>query len=167
MNERTFTHIKKKRLQTYILILMAFVLSACTAVMPKAQQTNQAELIPNIDNTINAIPQQLRVVNSGREDIYNLQILFPRNTADSEATRIGFGDIPAREITDYQLVPDGVYRYAAYEYMFDGRLVNQPVIDWLGESPLKGEQFTYRIELDSYIEIGNQIQLIEVVVDKP
>lgn len=118
-------------------------------------------------NKENRSIQQLRVMNSGKEDIDNLVILFPGHTADSEALRVGFGNIPAGEVTGYRSVPNGVYRYAAYEYMSNGRLVEQPVMDWVGESSLQGEKFTYRIELDLNKEPGGQIQLIKVLVDWP
>jgi hypothetical protein len=111
--------------------------------------------------------QQLRVVNSGSTDIKGLSILFPGSTADAEATRVEFGDVPVGQTTEYRNVPSGVYRYAAYEYTLDSRVVNQAVTDWVGESPPEGEKFTYRIELDSKKEPGGQVQLIEVMVDKP
>ena len=31
---------------------------------------------------------------------------------------------------------------------FDGRTVNQPVIDWVGERPLAGQSFTYVLSID-------------------
>ena len=105
--------------------------------------------------------QQLRVVNSGSTDIMGLTVLFPGSTA------VEFGDVPAGHTTEYQDVPSGVYRYAAYRYMLDSRLVTQPVRDWVGESPMEGERFTYRIDLDSQKEHGSRVDLIEVVVDKP
>ena len=46
-------------------------------------------------------------------------------------------------------------------------MVTQPVRDWVGESPMEGERFTYRIDLDSQKEHGSRVDLIEVVVDKP
>ena len=67
--------------------------------------------------------QQLRVVNSGSEDIKGLSVLFPGPTADAEATRVGFGDVPAGQTTEYRNVPSEVYRYAAYEYTLDSRVV--------------------------------------------
>ena len=118
-------------------------------------------------NTIQPPQQQLRVVNSGSEDIKGLKVLFPGPTADAEATRVVFGDVPTGQTTEYRYVPSGVYRYAAYEYSLDGRVVTQPVVDWMGESPVEGEKFTYRIELDQNKVPGSQVQLIEVLVDKP
>jgi hypothetical protein len=106
--------------------------------------------------------QQLRIANSGTSDIIGLTILFPGPTDDAAATRIEFGDIPAGKTTGYRRVPGGVYRYAAFEYTLGGQLVNQPVVDWIGERPMQGTKFTYRIALDPGMLPGGQIQLIEV-----
>lgn len=111
--------------------------------------------------------QQLRVVNRGSQDIKGLAILFPGRTVDASATRVEFGDVPAGKTSDYRNVASGVYRYAAYAYTLDGRVINQAVMDWVGENPMKGAKFTYRLELDSKKEPGGQMQLIEVVVDEP
>ncbi len=119
--------------------------------------------------TPTAVPplQQLRIVNSGNQDIAGLIVLVPGPTADAEAVRVAFGDVPAGKTTAYRDVPSGVYRYAAYEYTLHSRLVAQAVVDWVGESPMKGQKFTYRIELDPNKEPGGQIQLLEVLVDVP
>lgn len=111
--------------------------------------------------------QQLRITNAGSVDIAGLTVLFPGPRADAEATRIEFGDVPAGKTTDYRSVPPGVYRYAAYEYEIDGRSVTQPVVDWVGESPMKGVRFTYRIALDPQKQPGGQIQLLQVLMDGP
>ena len=117
--------------------------------------------------TSSAQSQQLRIMNRGSEDIKGLSVLFPGATSDSEAIRIPFGDLPAGTTSAYQTVPSGVYRYAAYEYMLDGRPISQAVVDWMGEGPMKGQAFTYEIELDLQQPPGGQIQLVEVSVDKP
>ncbi len=109
--------------------------------------------------------QQLRIMNSGNEDLKGLSVLFPGPTADSEAVRVNFGDVPGGATTSYQAVPAGVYRYAAYEYLLEGRHINQPVVDWVGEKPMEGVQFTYEIQLDLSKPTGGQIQLIAVTVD--
>jgi hypothetical protein len=106
--------------------------------------------------------QQLRIANSGTSDITGLIVLFPGPTDDAPATRIEFGDIPAGKTTQYRSVPGGVYRYAAFEYTLGGQTVNQPVVDWIGENPMQGMKFTYRIALDLGKPPGGQIQLIEV-----
>jgi len=111
--------------------------------------------------------QQLRVMNSGRQAIRGLVVLFPGLRAESPATRVEFGDVPAGGMTEYENAPTGVYGYAAYEYTVDGRVVSQPVVDWVGESPRDGTKFTYRVELDPQGAPGLQIELKGVAVDVP
>ena len=105
--------------------------------------------------------QQLRISNTGIEDIEGLFVLFPGSTP-AETVRIDFGDVPAGETTEYQSVPTGVYRYAAYEYTLGGTTVHQSVIDWVGEQSLEGVQFTYEILLDTARVQGDQIQLVNI-----
>ncbi len=109
--------------------------------------------------------QELRIANTGSQDIVGLKVLFPGASADAEATRVDFGDLPAGKVSEYRSVPGGVYRYAAYEYSLNGHLVQQPVVDWVGEKPMDGSRFTYRTELDPTKPAGGQVQLIEVRVD--
>ena len=118
-------------------------------------------------NAGHAASQQLRIENAGGSDIKNLAVLFPGATANAAARRVEFGDLAAGKISDYRSVPAGVYRYAAYEYTLDGVTIDQAVVDWLGESPMQGTKFTYRILLDASKLPGDQIRLIEVRTDDP
>ena len=112
--------------------------------------------------------QQLRITNSGDTDITGLVVVFPAGQGwDAGISRIEFGDLPAGQTSEYQNVPSGVYRYAAYEYILDGREVRQPVIDWVGEEPMAGKKITYQITLDLNKVTGNQVSLITVLVDEP
>jgi len=111
--------------------------------------------------------QELRIENAGSVDIKDLRVLFPGTSFDAPATRVAFGDVPAGGVTGYRSVPSGVYRYAAYEYSGALGVVQQPVIDWLGETPMQGRRFTYRLERVPSRPPGGQIELIEVVVDNP
>lgn len=111
--------------------------------------------------------QQLRIENAGTSDITSLRVLFPGPTALAEAIPVEFGDVPAGKMTAYRSVPGGVYRYAAYEYTLNGHTVQQPVVDWVGETPMQGAMFTYRIMLDPSKVPGGQMQLIEVRTDRP
>ncbi len=131
-----------------MLVLAALILSACRSVSPAANQ-------------------RLRIVNSGNADIQALTVLFPGPSADALATRVRFGDISAGQMTGYQDVPGGVYQYAAYEYTLKGQTVTQPVTDWVGERPMPGRQFTYRIACDPQERPGGQIKLEQVIVDQP
>ncbi len=111
--------------------------------------------------------QQLRVVNASGAAIVGLTVLFPGSTSASEALRVEFGDLPPGTTTDYREVQGGVYRYAAYSYSSGGQTITQSVTDWVGERPMTGSRFTYRIAVDPKLPPGGQIQLLEAVVDAP
>jgi hypothetical protein len=83
---------------------------------------------------------QLRIVNAGTTPVMQLTVLFPRD-------EIAFGDVAPGAMTEYRSVPRGVYRYAAYRFMRDGEPMVQPVIDWVGEEAMDGQDFTYTIAL--------------------
>lgn len=83
---------------------------------------------------------QLRIRLSGTARVEDLVVLFP-------GSRVPFGTVQGGTTSAYRGVPGGVYRYAAYEFVLDGTAFRQPVIDWVGESPMEGRQFTYTIEV--------------------
>jgi hypothetical protein len=95
----------------------------------------------------------LRIVNGGSVAILKLTVLFPED-------QIPFGDIPAGATSPYREAPNGVYRYAAYRLDIDGATVTQPVIDWVGETPLEGEAFTYTLSVDTQ---GPPLQIVQLV----
>lgn len=101
---------------------------------------------------------QLRVSNDSSTSIENLSVIFPED-------QIYFGDIAPGATTDYIVVPNGVYRYAAYEFDLNGQRITQPVIDWVGETPLEGNLFTFTINIDPNRNDWQIIQLIEVTKD--
>lgn len=112
--------------------------------------------------------QQLRITNSGNTDIKGLVVVSPAGQGwDAGISRIEFGDLPAGQTSEYQNTSSGVYRYAAYEYVLDARVVRQPVIDWVGEEPMTGKKITYQIMLDLNKVTGNQVSLITVLIDEP
>ena len=108
--------------------------------------------------------QQLRISNVGDTNIQDLTIVVP-GTTTAVLTRINFGNIDSGQTTEYQTVPGGVYRFSAYEYTVDGETVFQAVMDWVGEEPLPGTQFTYQIALDEMKVKGDQIHLVNVLTD--
>src|SRR5690606_17735337 len=93
----------------YILLVvgMLFAISACNTIDPPSQEPSDV--------------QQLRISNIGSEDIQDLTVVFPGNTP-AEVVRINFGNVAAGETTEYQEVPGGVYRYAAYEYTLNDEI---------------------------------------------
>lgn len=103
---------------------------------------------------------RLRIINAGEVDIRGLVVLFPES-------RIEFGDIPAGAVTNYFAAPEGVFAYAAYQYLLDGEIVTQPVIDWVGESPKPGTDFTYTIVFRPQNPAMQRIELVAASVDQP
>jgi hypothetical protein len=101
----------------------------------------------------NALPARLKIANVGSIPIRNLTVLFPED-------QVRFGDVGVGETSKYVDVAHGVYRYAAYRFEHGGALVNQPVIDWVGEEPMRGEAFTYQLAAT-----GQRIELVVVAVD--
>jgi hypothetical protein len=86
-------------------------------------------------------------------------VLFP----DAE---VSFGDVPANATTDYKIFPKGVYGYAAYKYDLNGQTVTQPVIDWVGETPMEGTSFTYTIAFTPDNPNMMRIELVNVTRDQ-
>jgi len=89
-----------------------------------------------------------------------LVVIFPNNV------RVSFGDVAAGATTNYSEVPGGVYPYAAYRLTIDGVVIDQPVIDWVGEAPMAGIAFTYRIDVDTSRPRGQIIRLISATRDQ-
>jgi hypothetical protein len=80
--------------------------------------------------------------------------------------RVSFGDVAPGATTDYRDVPGGVYRYAAYRLTIDGVITDQPVVDWVGEVPMVGIAFTYRIDVDTSRPRGQIVRLVAVTRDQ-
>lgn len=135
------------------LICVLITVSACSlpALMPEP--------------TPSAVLDQLRIINLGEQPINDLVVLFPGETSTSLARRIVFGNIPAGVSSPYQPVEHGIYRYAAFEFSYNGRTIQQPVVDWVGEEPMAGSQFTYQLALDTSRFSSPLIQLVQVLVD--
>lgn len=102
--------------------------------------------------------QRLRIKNDSAAPITNLRILFPDQ-------QISFGNVAPNSTTAYQVFAKGVYRYAAYQYDWNGQTVTQPVIDWVGEQPMQGDSFTYTLHFDPTWVQGAQVQLTHVTRD--
>ena len=106
--------------------------------------------------------QRLRITNQSTFTLHNLVVRFPDE-------RIEFGDVPGGTTTEYREISQGVYRYAAYDVEVNGQKYQQSVVDWIGETPMQGESFTYIIEVDPtrWQTEGQVIQLVQVSMDQP
>lgn len=124
-----------------VFILAALLVSGC---QPQAQQP--------------AGPR-LRITNNRDTMIHNLVVIFPND-------RVEFGDIGPNATSEYLPVPKGVYAYAAYELEVDGKVVTQPVIDWVGESPVEGQDFTWLIDVEPNRGPMGTVQIVKATVDK-
>lgn len=102
--------------------------------------------------------QKLRITNQSSFSIQNLVVRFPED-------RVEFGDVLPGETTDFRVVPFGVYRYAAYDFEVEGQEYQQPVVDWVGESPMNGVAFTYILDVDpsTWETEGQVIWLVDVI----
>lgn len=85
---------------------------------------------------------QLRVHNDTSMAIQHLDVLSPEETVE-------FGDVGARELSEYRTLRDGVGPYASFRFVLNGVPVKQYVADFVGWKPLNGTAFTYRIKLKS------------------
>jgi hypothetical protein len=124
--------------------LLAALAAACSSDSPGA---------PSGDGS------QLRLVYTGPSSIQSLTVIFPSD-------QIGFGDVSPGTTTTYRNVPNGVFRYGAWRFVVDGAVVNQPVIDWVGEQAMEGSAFTYTIELAPAPTGGRWITLKGVTRDR-
>ncbi len=132
--------------------LLAWLLVGCT---PAPTQTPTLAPTPTPRS-----PQRLRITNAGMTAIKGLVVHFAKD-------RIEFGDVAAGSTTEYKAVPNGVLRYSAYDYEVDGQVRSQPVTDFIGEQPLPGTDFTYRIDFDpGRIAQNEVIRLLDVTTDK-
>ena len=102
---------------------------------------------------------RLRIANQGKLDIDSLTVIFPED-------RIVYTDIAADSTTEYREVPHGVYGYAAYQVEVDGQFIELPVIDWVGEGPMLGDDFTYSLDVDPARSRWQVVQVIQVTRDK-
>jgi hypothetical protein len=137
--------------------------AACVALLCciacESQAPASPEGVPSPDQNPPGAQQELRIVNQGPADAGDLTVIFP----DS---RVAYGDVAAGTQTMHRPVPGGVYAYAAYRLVVNGTTIQQPVIDWVGESPLRGRAFTYVITVDPSRPAAQTVRLVDVMRDE-
>jgi len=101
---------------------------------------------------------RIRVVNEGTEGLLDLHLLFPEE-------EVAVGDVPAGATSAYVEVPHGVYSYSAFRFLRGGEPVVQPVIDFVGETPLPIDDYTYLLGVDS--DGGDRLELLSVLRAAP
>ncbi len=94
------------------------------------------------------------MVNDSNEGLQDLHLLFP----EEEVT---VGDVAAGAASGYVEVRHGVYNYSAFRSTRGGESVVQPVIDFVGETPLPIDDYTYVLGVDS--DRGDQLELLTVL----
>ena len=165
--------IKKTLIFLAITIMAIIIVTACQSPAATTKATSTLPVTPSSASvpTITATPagglrstssmQKLRIINQSNIPLHNLVVVFPDE-------RIEFGDVPGGATTEYRDVPQGVYRYAAYNVEVNGQSYEQPVVDWVGETPLQGENFTYTLDVDParWQTEGQVIQLVKVSTDQ-
>ena len=96
---------------------------------------------------------RIRVVNDSSTSLSDLRLLFPED-------EVAIGDVAAGATSGYVAAPHGVYGYSAFRFRRAGALVVQPVIDFVGESPLPTGDYTYLLDVDP--RRGDPIELVSV-----
>ncbi len=145
-----------------IFILLIFLNTGCSSVTIQKEPTKTysqltsipEESLPKNSSKAPLNNQKLRIINKSTFSIQRLEVWFPQDGVD-------FGDVLPGATTDYQVIPHGVYRYAAYVVEINGQKYEQPVVDWVGESPMNGKAFTYILDVDpSKWKTKNQVILL-------
>jgi hypothetical protein len=120
------------RLTLVLWAALALFLGGWTAVTSISCSPNKSgsTVGPTVDPS--STGARLRLVNVRPPNVYSLVVMFPME-------QVSFGDLPGGTTTEYKSVSNGVFRYAAYRFRVADREHTQPVIDWVGESPMAGQ----------------------------
>jgi hypothetical protein len=90
---------------------------------------------------------RLRVSNVGSTPIRQLVV-------GGCGSEMSFRDNGPGETSAYREVPHGVFRAVAFRYEWDGPSVTQPITDCVGDTPLPGGDYTYRIRFEPFGKRG-------------
>ena len=138
-------------------LLGAVRASAATLAVLALCSCAQAGVAPPVSEPSSSV-SRIRVVNESTEALRDLDLLFPQE-------EVAVGDVAAGAASDYVEVPQGVYNYSAFRFLRDGESVVQPVIDFVGETALPIDDYTYLLGVDS--DRGDQLELLTVFRSRP
>ena len=124
-----------------VFILLIFIIMGCTPVANQKATAQKSQPTPTGLLSSTLAPQKLRITNQSAYTIHDLFVRFPEEW-------VKFGDVLPGETTDYQVVSLGVYRYSGYKIELNGQVYEQVPYDFMGESPMNGNAFTYVLILD-------------------
>lgn len=119
------------------------VLALCSCAEPSI-----APLVSEPSSTTSRI----RVVNDSTHHLRDLHLLFPQE-------EVAIGDVAPGAASDYVEVAGGVYSYSAFRFQRGGKSLVQPVIDFVGETPLPIDDYTYVLGVDT----DDTLELIAVL----
>ena len=119
-------------------VALLAMLALCSCA-PTASPSAQVSPPPSSAEAGSSV-SRVRVVNDSATNLTDLELLFPQE-------QVAVGDVAAGATSAYVPVAEGVYGYSAFRHTVDAKQVVQPVIDFVGESPLPTGDYTYVLEV--------------------
>lgn len=138
-------------------LLRAVRTSAATLAALALCSCAQPGIVPSVSEPSSAA-SRIRVVNDSANELRDLHLLFPQE-------EVAIGDVAPGSASGYVEVPQGVYNYSAFRFLRGGESVVQPVIDFVGETPLPVDDYTYLLGVDE--DRGDQLELLTVFRSRP
>ena len=138
-------------------LLRAVRTSAATLAALALCSCAQPGIVPPVSEPSSAA-SRIRVVNDSAKELRGLHLLFPQE-------EVAIGDVAPGTASGYVEVPQGVYNYSAFRFLRGGESVVQPVIDFVGETPLPVDDYTYLLGVDE--DRGDQLELLTVFRSRP
>ena len=137
-------------------LLRAVRASAATLAVLLLCSCAQPGSAPPVSQSSSSV-SRIRVVNDSAEAVRDLHLLFPED-------EVAVGDVAAGSASGYVEVPHGVYNYSAFRFLRGGESVVQPVIDFVGETPLPIDDYTYVLGVDR--DRGDLLEIHTVLRDR-
>lgn len=122
-----------------VLLITLLLTTGCGKSNIHAEKKNGAAHTRNREAQDTSHRPRLRLINKSKISFREITVSFPDEI-------IKFGRLPAGKTSPYKWAPNGVYRYAAYEYDIKDKKEIQPVDDFV-EAPMTGKSFTYILDV--------------------